>query len=237
MNYNRNCSSDQNDLKDALTHTLPIMAGYVFLSFVFGLLMRASGYPVWLPIAMSLFVYSGALEFAAVPIFASAFNPVSTFIFGLMLSARHLFYGIPLLKKYQHTNTAKPFLIFGLTDEIFSIVVTSRAPGYEKSRSKSYYTYVTLLGYLYWNIGTLIGVLLGGMIKINLAGLDFTLTALFIVLFLEQIKSKDGKFSGVIGILASIIALVVFGKESMVIASMGLILLALLTGKRVFDHE
>jgi len=221
-------------LKIALKHTLPVMAGYLFLGFAFGLLMRTNGFPAWCPVLMSFIIYSGALEFAAVPLLSASFDPIGSFILGLMLSARHLFYGIPMLKKYQNTGIAKPFLIFGLTDETFSVLTTPQEGAKE---STPYYFNVTMFDYLYWNIGTLAGALLGGLITIDLSGLDFALTALFIVLFLEQIKSKTGKVSGGIGIMASVAALLLFGKESMVLISMGLILVALLLGRRVLDHE
>lgn len=235
MNYlHKRHFFNRNELKDAFKKTLPVMAGYLFLGFAFGLLMRTVGYPTWCPILMSIIIYSGALEFAAVSLLSSAVNPIGSFLFGLMLSARHLFYGIPMLKKYQNTGTAKPFLIFGLTDETFSLLTE---PNECLENAKAYYLYITVLNYLYWNVGTIVGTLLGGIIKINLSGLDFALNALFIVLFLEQIKSKRGKTSGAIGIAASVIALLVFGKENMVIMAMILILMALLAGRKVFDSE
>jgi len=235
MNYlHKRYSLNRNALKNAFKKTLPVMAGYLFLGFAFGLLMRTGGYPTWCPVFMSIIIYSGALEFAAVPLLSTAVNPIGSFFFGLMLSARHLFYGIPMLKKYQNTGTAKPFLIFGLTDETFSLLVEQNECS---ENAKAYYLYVTILNYLYWNVGTFVGTFFGGIIKIDLSGLDFALNALFIVLFLEQIKSKKGKASGAIGIAASVVALLVFGKENMVIIAMSLILMALLAGRRVFDNE
>lgn len=211
------------------------MTGYVFLGFAFGLLMKTKGFPTWLPVIMSLVVYSGAMEYAAVPVLAQAFNPVGSFILAIMLSARHLFYGLPMLKKYDGTGAVKPFLIFGLTDETFSLLSASDVPnGLEP---KAYYTAVTLLDYFYWCFGSFIGAVFGSMVKFSADGLDFALTALFIVLFVEQLKNREGKISGSAGLILSVIALAVFGKGNMVIASMALILAALLLLKKVIGNE
>lgn len=218
-------------IKKALVNTLPIMAGYIFLGFAFGLLVRSGGYPFWYPIVMSICIYSGALEFAAVPLLATSINPVGTFIFGLMLSARHIFYGIPMLGKYKDMKSIKPFLIFGLTDEAFSIFSTG------KQEDKRYYFLATLFCYLYWNLGTALGALIGTLVDIKVKGLDFTLTALFIVLFIEQIKSKAGIISGITGLIVSMLALATTGSSNMVIVSMIFILIALLLERKAVEHE
>ena len=222
-------------IKELFRYTLPVMTGYIFLGIAFGLLMRQKGFPVYYPVLMSIIIYSGALEFAAVPILSAPFDPLGSFILGLMLSARHLFYGLPMLKKYKDTAKSKPFLIFGLTDETFSILSTVEVPNGLKD--KHFYVGVTALDYLYWNIGTLLGALLGSILTINLKGLDFTLTALFIVLFVEQLKDKAGLISGFIGLIATSCVLALFGSEKMVIISMLIILLALMLCKPVLSKH
>ncbi len=215
--------------KELFKYTLPVMTGYIFLGIAFGLLMRQKGFPMYYPVIMSIIIYSGALEFAAVPILSAPFDPLGSFILGLMLSARHLFYGLPMLQKYKASAKSKPFLIFGLTDETFSILSTMEVP--EGIKPKHFYVGVTALDYLYWNIGTLLGAVLGSILTINLKGLDFTLTALFIVLFVEQLKDKAGLISGFVGLLATACVLALFGSEKMVIISMLVILLALVLCK------
>ena len=222
-------------IKTAFINTLPILTGYVFLGFAFGLLMKTKGFPTWLPIVMSIVIYSGAMEFAAVPVLARTFDPVGSFILAVMLSARHLFYGLPMLKKYDDTGAVKPFLIFGLTDETFSLLSTTDVP--EGLDVKPYYTAVTLLDYTYWCTGSLLGAVFGDIFSFNAEGLDFALTALFIVLFVEQLKDREGKISGISGFVLSAAALAVFGKGNMVIASMVLILAALLLMKKVIVRE
>lgn len=226
---------DRKTIRTAFINTLPILTGYVFLGFAFGLLMKTKGFPGWLPVVMSVVIYSGAMEYAAVPVLAQAFDPLGLFVLSVMLSARHLFYGLPMLKKYDKTGAIKPFLIFGLTDETFSLLSTSDVP--EGLKAKPYYTAVTLLDYMYWCGGTLLGAVFGDLVSFNAEGLDFALTALFIVLFVEQLKDREGKISGFTGLLLSAAALAAFGRDNMVIASMALILCALLGLKKVIAHE
>lgn len=216
--------------------TVPVMAGYIFLGITFGLLAKTNGFAWWVPIIMSTVIYSGALEFAAIPLLASAFDPIEALVLGVTLSARHLFYGIPMLKKYENIGKTKPFLIFGLTDETFSLLSVARID--DINQSKQLYISVTLLDYLYWNIGTAIGAVLGSILQVELEGLDFVLTALFVVLFIEQSKAnKPGLKSGIIGLSATILSLLLFGKTSFIIVSMLIIILVLVLGRRVIDRE
>lgn len=224
-----------NTIKTSIKLTLPVMAGYEFLGIAFGLLMRANGFPVWLPIIMSIAIFSGALEFAAVPILSAPFDPASSFILGFMLSIRHMFYGIPMLKKYAGTKAIKPFLIFGLTDETFSILSTTDAP--PKTDPKLFYFLVTLFDFSYWVSGSALGAIFGNFITFDITGIDFALTALFIVLFLEQIKTKVGMKSGFIGLISSAAVLSLFGSEYFVLISMVIIMALLILGKKVIQNE
>ena len=220
-------------LKKAFPYTVPIMAGYLFLGAAFGLLVRTQGYPVGWAAAMSLVIYSGALEYAAVPMLAQPLAPVGTFIFGLMLSARHLFYGLPMLKRYKGAGRMKPALILTLTDETFSVLSTVKVP--EDVDEHKFYAAVSLLDYIYWNAGTLIGAVCGRLMTWDMTGLDFALTALFIVLFLEQMKTGIGRLSGAIGMLATLLVMLICGKERMIVISMVLIASVLLAGRYVIE--
>ena len=223
------------EFKISARHTIPVLAGYGFLGFAFGLLLRTQGYSPLLPVVMSLIVFSGALEFAAVPMLSAAFDPISAFVIGIMLSARHLFYGIPMLKKYSGTGKSKLFLIFGLTDEAFSILSANEVP--EEVRPKSFYLWVTFLNYFYWVSFTALGALLGSLISFDLEGLDFALTALFIVLFLDQLKDRQGRISGFAGLIACAIVLMLVGSKAFVLVSMAAILVILLGGRKVIGRE
>ncbi len=222
-------------IKAAFPHTVPIMAGYLFLGMTFGLLMKDAGFPLWCPVLMSVLIYSGALEFAALPLLGTHFDPMGAFIMGIMVSARHLFYGIPMLKKYENTGILKPFLIFTLTDETFSVSSTIEPP--EGVEGKYFYAAISFLDHFYWIFGSLLGWLFGSMLIFNTTGIDFALTALFIVLFIEQLQTKDGKIGGFLGFVSTALVLIVFGKEKMVILAMALILLVLFGWKAVAKHE
>ena len=219
----------------AFPHTIPVMAGYIFLGFAFGLLVRTNGHPVWLPVLMSVLIFSGALEFAAVPLLSAPFDPLGGFILGLMISARHLFYGIPMLRKYKDAGKLKPLMIFCLTDETFSVSSTVDPP--EGVNSTGFYAWIGLLNYIYWNTGTLLGALSGGLVKFDLRGIDFALTALFIVLFIEQLKTREGMASGFMGLIITAAVLAIFGSSSMVLIAMAAILVLLLAGKKVISHD
>lgn len=222
-------------LGSSLKITLPVMTGYVFLGITLGLVAKSSGLAWWVPVVMSIVIFSGALEFAAIPILCATFDPVGAFILGVTISARHLFYGIPMLKKYDGMGKIKPFLIFGLTDETFSILSSDNLPCQESP--KKFFFFVTLFDYLYWNIGTLLGSIIGSAVNVDLEGLDFVLTALFVVLFLEQLKTKTGLKSGLVGFGASVIALIIFGAAKFVLFAMAIMVLILIFGRRIIDHE
>ena len=223
------------DLKEAFKITLPVMAGYIFLGLAFGFLMRTSGYQLFVPVIMSVLVYSGALQYAAVTLLAAAFDPVSAFIMGLMISARHLFYGVAMLKKYAAVGKIKAFLIFGLTDETFSILSTAETP--EGKLSEHFSFFVTLLNFLYWNLGTAAGAVFGQIFTYEMEGLDFVLTALFVVLFIEQLKTSKGLKSGMLGLIASLAVLIIFGSTAFVPLAMALIAVLLIAGRRVIERE
>lgn len=222
-------------IKSAFKTTVPVMAGYLFLGITFGLVSKTSGFEWWVPVLMSVLIYSGALEFAAVPVLSAAFDPIGAFLLGITLSARHLFYGIPMLRKYENIGKMKPFLIFGLTDETFSILSATEIP--DRETQKPFYFFVTLFNFAYWNLGTIAGTMLGTAVKIDLSGLDFALTALFTVLFIEQIRSKTGLKSGIVGLASAVLALLIFEKSFFVIASMLIIITVLIAGKGVIDGE
>lgn len=222
-------------LKAAWRYTVPVLAGYMFLGIAFGFLLKTKGFPTWYPILMSAVIYSGALEFAAIPLLSAPFDPLGSFVMGLMISARHLFYGIPLLEKYRNTGKWKNPLIFLLTDETFSIASTIDPP--EGIENRYFYGVISVLDYFYWVGGTCLGALFGNVLRFDSTGIDFALTALFIVLFLEQIRTKEGLVSGFLGLGSAAAVLALFGSEKMVVISMVVILCALLLGKRRIRNE
>ena len=192
----------------------------------FGFLMRAEGYPFWFPMLMSLAIFAGSMQFVTINLLAAPFNPAQAFFMALMVNARHLFYGISMLEKYHGMGKKKPYLIFGMADETFSINYTASIP--ENVDKGWFYFFVTLLNHLYWFGGTAVGSLLGSFLRFNTEGLDFVMTAMFVVILLEQVQKKENRISAAVGLGMSIVCLLLFGADSFVIPAM-LSILAVLT--------
>ena len=178
-------------LRAAFPATVPVLTGYLCLGIAYGVLMRTAGYGLGWAVFLSIVCYAGSMEFVTVTLLTSAFDPVQALVMSILVNARHCFYGLSILEKYRGTGWARPFLIFGLTDETFSLVSTLEPPaGVER---RDFYFWITLLDYLYWLSGSAIGNLLGSVLPFDSAGMDFALTALFVVLFLEQWKKKENR--------------------------------------------
>lgn len=214
----------------AFPHTIPVLTGFLVLGMAYGILMQSKGYGPFWAVLMSMLAYCGSMQFVAVPLLTAVFNPLQAFLLSLTINARHLFYGLSLLGKYRGLGKIKGFLMYTLTDETFSIVSSVEPP--EHIERKYFYFWVSMLNYIYWSVGTLLGGVLGKIVTFNTKGLDFVLTALFVVLFMEQMKNKENHLPGGIGILASLVCLLLFGAENMVIPAMILILVILLAGRR-----
>lgn len=217
-------------LAAAFPHTLPVLAGFLVLGMAYGMLMQSKGYGILWAGLMSAIAFCGSMQFVAVTLLTAAFDPITAFLLSLMINARHLFYGLSMLDKYKGLGKIRGFLIYTLCDETFSITSSTMPPA--NVSDKLFYFCISLLDYLYWVVATLLGSLVGSLVTINTTGLDFVLTALFVVLFLEQMKQRENRRSGLIGIAGSIIALVIFGPANMVIPSMLVILLILLLGRK-----
>lgn len=171
-------------LRACFKSTLPVMAGYFFLGITYGILMRTSGLPWWLAMLQAAILYTGSMEFLMVAILTSAFHPISAAVTALMVGARHLFYGLAMLPKYSGTGWKKPYLIFATSDETFAINYAAQIP--DGIDAGWYYFWVSLLDQLYWVAGSAIGGIFGGLLKFNTEGLDFMMTAMFTVIFMDQ---------------------------------------------------
>lgn len=174
---------------------------------------------------MSLLAFAGSAQYVAITLLTSIFDPIYALLLTLMVNARHLFYGISMLDKYKGTGKLKPYLIFGLCDETFSIICSTEPP--EGVNRNWFMFFITLLDHSYWVLGSALGGLLSYMVSFNTKGLDFVLTALFVVIFIGQWKTQKNHKPAVIGVLCSIICLVVFGQGNFIIPSMIAILVVL----------
>lgn len=202
----------------AFPKTTPILFGFLFLGVSYGIYMYSMGFSWGYTLALSALIYAGSMEFVTVAMLLSPFDPVSAFLITLMVNGRHIFYGLSMLTVYRNTGWLTPYLIFGMTDESFSINYTSQIPA-EISKKWCYF-FITLLNQLYWVIGSVIGNLFASVLSFNAKGLEFVLTALFIVLALEQYKMQRNLISSGIGLVIPSIALLVFGSEHFMIPAM-----------------
>ena len=211
--------------KAAFPHTIPVLTGFFFLGTAYGILMSSNGYNwLWI-LLMSGFIYAGALQFVGIHLLTSAFDPLNAFLIALAINARHLFYGLSMLEKYSGTGKAKPYLIFGMCDETFLILHAIQPPPHiEKS---AFMLAVTVLNQSYWVLGSIIGGLIGSFIAFDLRGLDFVMTAFFVVIFIDQWKAQKNHSSALIGLSVAIASLFLFGAERFIIPAMVLIVVCL----------
>ena len=215
-------------LKAAFPQTIPIFTGFWFLGMAYGIYMNASGFSFVYPLCMSLLIYGGSLEFVAVEMLLSPFAPLQTFIMALLIQARHLFYGLSMLDKFKGMGWKKYYLIFGMCDETFSVNCSADIP--EDVDRGWFYFWITLLNQFYWSAAATTGGIVGSLLKIDTSGISFVMTAMFVVIFLEQWLKEKEHSASLIGLAVSVLCLVVFGTDSFMVPTMVLIvgLLALL---------
>ena len=219
----------------AFPRTVPILAGFLFLGMAYGVYMRAQGFSAIYPIVMSLTIFAGSMEFVAANLLLGAFDPVGALLMTLMVNARHLFYGLSMLEKYKGVGLKKLYLIFGMCDESFSINYTAVIP---PDVDKGWFMFfVTLLNYIYWGLGAALGGLLGSVLTFDTTGLDFVMTALFVVIFLEHWLQEDAHGSSILGLGASLVCLALFGAKGFILPAMALIVAVLTLLRRTALKE
>ena len=222
---------NRNVMQKAFRKSLPVMAGYIVLGAGFGILLESAGYGVLWSFAMSTLIYAGSLQYVGVSMLTAGASLLTAALTSLMVNARHLFYGIAMLARYRDAGKKKPYLIFSLTDETYSLLCNGEYP--EGEDRYTYWFLVSMFNQIYWVTGSVIGSLIGSRITFSTAGIEFSMTALFISAFTEQwITSKD-HIPAMTGLFCSLICLLVFGSQGFLIPSMLMITAVLaLYGKR-----
>lgn len=217
-------------LKAAAPCTVPILAGYFVLGMGYGIYAQSLGLPVWYPMLMATVVYGGSLEFVLASLLTGQFAPVSAFLMALMIQARHLFYGLAMLERYKGYGLRSFYMIFAMTDETFSVTCSAEPPqGVDKGW---FMFFITLLDQSYWVLSAGFGAVLGSVLPFSTEGVDFVMTAMFVVIFLNQWEKDRQHYSALIGLGASAACLIIFGSGSFLLPAMACILVLLLALRR-----
>ncbi|EFB77536.1 AzlC family ABC transporter permease [Subdoligranulum variabile] len=204
--------------KYAFVRSLPVMAGYLVLGLGFGVLLESKGYGVGWALAMSTLIYAGSMQYVAVDLLAGGASLIAAALMTVTVNARHLFYGISMVERYRDAGPAKPYLIFALTDETYSLVCSGEVPdGVDRKR---YFFLVSLFDHLYWIAGSVAGALVGAVLPFDSTGIDFSMTALFLVVMTEQWRTTKDHRPALAGLGVSLVCLLVFGAEDFLIPAM-----------------
>lgn len=222
-------------VRTAFWDTLPVMAGYVFLGFGFGIILNQSGYGVLWAMGMSLFIYAGSMQYLAVSLLTGSAGLLTAALTTVVVNARHLFYGISMVDVYKGAGRKKPYMIFALTDETYSLVSRNQIP--EGISRHSYCFLVSLYDHIYWVAGSVLGSLTGALLPINYEGIEFALTALFVTIYVEQWLSTKDHRPAIIGVAATVLCLLIFGRDVFLIPSMVIIAVGLTTMRKTGRRE
>lgn len=223
-------------LRAAFPRTIPVMAGYLVLGAGYGLLLQSRGYSFLWAVLMSTTIYAGSMQYVAVDLLSSGASLLSAGLLTLMINARHLFYGLSMLEKYRPVRgVRKGYLIHTLTDETYSLLCTAQPP--EGVEAERFYLWVSLLNQLYWIAGSALGGLLGQALPFDTTGVDFAMTALFVVIFTDQWLSRKNHLPALIGVGVSLLSLLCFGPDRFIIPAMAGIALLLMLLRRYVGEE
>ena len=218
--------------KEAFISTLPVLTGYLVLGIGFGIIIKTNGYSTFLAFMMSLTIYAGSMQYVSISLLASSASLITVALTTLMVNARHLFYGISMLEKYKDIDYRKPYLIFTLTDETYSLLCNDNKTRTTKEKN-TYYFLVSFFDHIYWVTGSVIGAIMGSFITFSTEGIEFALTALFVTVFVEQWLSTKDHIPAILGVVISIVCLIIFKASSFLIPTMIVITISLFVYKKV----
>lgn len=222
-------------IKAAFPVTIPVMLGYLSVGIAFGLLLEKSGYNFLWATLMSIFIYAGSMQFIAIGLLTGGVGLIQIALMTLFVNIRHVFYGLSFIDKFKAMGKKKTYMIFSLTDETYSLLCSSKVP--EGVDNNSFLFCIAFLDQIYWIIGTLIGSIAGSLITFNTKGMDFAMTALFVVIFIEQWFTFKNHVPVLIGIVATILSLLIFGANNLILPSMIFITAALMIFQKQIDKE
>ncbi|MGN0661808.1 MAG: AzlC family ABC transporter permease [Faecalibacterium sp.] len=221
-------------LRAAAPRTVPVLTGYFVLGLGYGIYAQSLGLPVWYPMLMGTVVYGGSLEFVLASLLLGAFDPLPAFLMALMIQARHLFYGLAMLERYKGYGWRSIYLIFAMSDETFSITCSAEPPqGVDRGW---FMFFITLLDQCYWVLSAGLGAAVGAVLPFSTEGVDFVMTAMFVVIFMEQWQKERQHAAALIGLAAPAACLAVFGADRFLLPAMACILVLLLVLRRPLER-
>ncbi len=225
---------NKKQFKEIFLRTIPIMTGYIVLGMGFGIYAKKAGLGLIYAVLMSVLVYAGSMQYVLVELISSGAGLLTTALTTFMVNARHFFYGISMIDKYEGKDAKNIYSIFALTDETYSLVCSNTLEGVD---DKTYYFYVSLFNQIYWVLGSILGNVLGSVLPFSTDGIEFSMTALFITVFVEQWLSTKNHLPALTGLFSSIICLIIFGQSSFLIPSMILITICLFAQKSINERK
>lgn len=228
-------SSYKQAFKKAFPYTIPVLTGYLFIGIAFGVMYAEKGYSFLWAILMSVMVYAGSGQYLAVNFFVPGISFLQVIFLTFMVNVRHIFYGVSLLDKFNRVGKKRWYMIFALTDETYSLLCTTKIPkGVEEDK---FLFAISVLDHGYWILGSAIGAIAGTLLPISSEGIEFAMTALFVVIFIEQWMDKKNRIPEIIGVVTATVALLIFGPDSFVLPAMLAIVALLFIGRKNLEKE
>ncbi len=221
--------------KKAFPYTIPVLTGYLFIGTAFGVMYAEIGYSFLWAILMSILVFAGSGQYLAVNFFVPGYSFLQVIFLTFMVNIRHVFYGLSLVERFNRFGKSRWYMIFGLTDETYSLLCTTNVP--EDVDEEKFLLAITLLDHSYWVIGSAVGAIAGTVLPISSEGIEFAMTALFVVIFIEQWMEKKNRIPAAIGVVVAAFGIAIFGAENFVLPTMVCILFLLFLGRKKLDRE
>lgn len=221
--------------KAAFPYTIPVLTGYLFIGLAFGVMFQEKGYNFLWAIFMSVVVYAGSGQYLAVNFFVPGIRFVDVIFMTFMVNVRHIFYGLSLLERFGRAGKKRAYMIFSLTDETYSLLCTTKIP--EGVAEDKFLFAIALLDHLYWITGSAIGAIAGAVIPFNAQGIDFAMTALFIVIFTEQWLAGGKRIPAVIGVVSAVLFRILCGSDNFVLPSMICIMICLVSSRKYIEKN
>ena len=219
----------------AFPYTIPVLTGYLFIGIAFGVMYQEKGYNFLWAALMSILVYAGSGQYLAVNFFAPGVSFFQVIFMTFMVNVRHIFYGLSLLERFAKMGKQRLYMIFSLTDETYSLYFITKVP--KDVDENKFLLAIALLDQSYWIMGSVIGALAGSLIPFDATGIDFAMTALFLVIFVEQWLSNKQHIPALVGVGCAVLCLAVFGKDNFILPAMICIMILLLSCRKVIEGK